>query len=163
MNGARVGYAVGEEVAKMGESIGNLTPLSDTGRLVADPAQDIRGRSVVDSAGEKIGTVADLLVDTDTNHVRILRVEHGGILGFGATSSFIPVESVARVTDDEVHVSSSKDHVAGGPPYDPDLADQRDYYEQIHGHYAPGPDHAAGSVFPRLGGTTGSLGLPPAR
>jgi sporulation protein YlmC with PRC-barrel domain len=144
----------------MEESFGNLTPLSDTNRLVADPAQDIRGRSVVDSAGQSLGTVADLLVDTETNHVRILRVEHGGILGFGASSSFVPVESVMRVTDDEVHVSSSKDHVAAGPPYDPDLADQRDYYEQLHGHYTSQPDHAPGSLFP---GMTGGPGLPPIR
>lgn len=147
----------------MADSFGNLTPLSETSRLVADPAQDIRGRSVVDSAGEKIGTVADLLVETDTNHVRILRVEHGGILGFGASSSFIPVESVVRVTDDEVHVSSSKDHVAGGPPYDPDLADQRDYYEQIHGHYGSRPDYAPGQLFPGITGLTGGPGLPPVR
>ncbi|MDI6100320.1 PRC-barrel domain-containing protein [Actinoplanes sp. NEAU-A12] len=147
----------------MGESFGNLTPLSETNRLVADPAQDIRGRSVVDSAGEKIGTVADLLVDTDTNHVRILRVEHGGILGFGASSSYIPVEAVMRVTDDEVHVSSSKDHVAGGPPYDPDLADQRDYYEQLHGHYGQQPEYAPGSLFPGASGLTGGIGLPPVR
>ncbi|WP_433789025.1 PRC-barrel domain-containing protein [Actinoplanes sp. CA-252034] len=99
----------------MGEPVGTLTALSDTNQLVADPALDVRGRSVIDSSGEKIGTVADLLVDTTTNHVRFLRVEHGGVLGFGAQSTFIPVESIARVTEDEVYVSSSKDHVAGGP------------------------------------------------
>ncbi|MEU8660861.1 PRC-barrel domain-containing protein [Actinoplanes philippinensis] len=147
----------------MGEPVGTLTALSDTNQLVADPALDVRGRSVIDSGGEKIGTVADLLIDTGTNHVRFLRVEHGGVLGFGAQSSFIPVESIARVTEDEVYVSSSKDHVAGGPGYDPDLVDQRDYYDKIYGHYGHEPVVARGSTYPGLTGLPGSPGLPPVR
>ncbi|BEL03601.1 hypothetical protein Q0Z83_017920 [Actinoplanes sichuanensis] len=147
----------------MGEPVGTLTPLSDTGQLIADPTLDVRGRSVIDSDGEKIGTVADLLVDTLTNHVRFLRVEHGGVLGFGAQSSFIPVESIARVTEDEVYVTSSKDHVAGGPGYDPDLVDQQDYYEKIYGHYGHLPAAPPGSMYPGLTGLPGSPGLPPVR
>ncbi|GID27420.1 PRC-barrel domain-containing protein [Paractinoplanes brasiliensis] len=67
---------------------GTLQPLSETGQTVADPGQDVRGRTVVDSDGTRVGTVADLLVDTDEKKARFLSVEHGGILGFGA--SFYP-------------------------------------------------------------------------
>jgi sporulation protein YlmC with PRC-barrel domain len=147
----------------MEEPVGTLTPLSATGQVVADPALDVRGRSVIDSGGEKIGTVADLLIDTVTNHVRFMRVEHGGVLGFGAQSSFVPVETIARITADEVYVTSSKDHVAGGPGYDPDLVDQREYYEKIYGHYGQGPETAPGSLYPGLTGLPGSPGLPPVR
>ncbi|MEV4281721.1 PRC-barrel domain-containing protein [Actinoplanes xinjiangensis] len=147
----------------MGEPVGTLTALSDTNQLIADPALDVRGRSVIDSGGEKIGTVADLLVDNETNHVRFLRVEHGGVLGFGAQSSFIPVGAIARVTEDEVYVSSSKDHVAGGPGYDPDLVDQHDYYDKIYGHYGQDTAVARGSGYPGLTGLPGSPGLPPVR
>jgi sporulation protein YlmC with PRC-barrel domain len=131
-----------EEVALMEETFGTLAALSDTRQLVADPADDVRGRAVVDSGGEKIGTVADLLIETETNHVRFLRVEHGGILGFGAQASFVPVEAIVRVAEDTVYVGSSKDHVAGGPRYDPDLIGERAYYEQIYGHYGQIPPYA---------------------
>lgn len=144
----------------MTEPAGTLTPLSDTGQTIADPNQDVRGRSVVDSAGENIGTVADLLVDTVTNHVRFLRVEHGGILGFGATSSFIPVEAVREVTEDEVHVESSKDHIAGGPRYDPDLVDQGAHYDEVYGHYG---QIQGGGVPGYLSGFPQSPGFPPIR
>jgi sporulation protein YlmC with PRC-barrel domain len=147
----------------MAESFGTLAALNDTKQLVANPAEDVRGRSVVDSGGEKIGTVADLMVETETNHVRFLRVEHGGILGFGAQSSFVPVEAIVRITEDEVHVGSSKGHVAGGPAYDPDLIGERAYYEQIYGHYGQNPPYAAGSMYPGLTGLTGGPGLPPVR
>jgi sporulation protein YlmC with PRC-barrel domain len=147
----------------MGEPFGTLAALSDTRQLVANPAEDVRGRSVVDSGGEKIGTVADLLIETETNHVRFLRVEHGGVLGFGAQASFVPVEAIVRVTEDEVHVDSSKEHVAGGPRYDPDLIGERSYYEKIYGHYGQIPPYAPGSMYPGLTGLTGGPGLPPIR
>lgn len=143
----------------MAEPVGTLTPLSDSGQLIADPDQDIRGRSAVDSTGEKIGTVADLLIDTVTNHVRFLRVEHGGILGFGAQSTFIPVEAIREVSADEVHLASAKDHIAGGPGYDPELADQRAYYDDIYTHYGQAPGAPGGS----LSGLPNSPGLPPVR
>ncbi|MFI5892719.1 PRC-barrel domain-containing protein [Actinoplanes sp. NPDC051513] len=130
----------------MAEPLGTLTPLSETGQTVADPAQDVRGRAVIDSAGEKVGTVADLLVDADT--VRFLSVEHGGILGFGATTSFIPVDAIERVTDDEVHVASAKDRIAGAPRYDPDLADQKPYYEDLYGYYGYPPYWTPGYFYP---------------
>jgi sporulation protein YlmC with PRC-barrel domain len=134
----------------MGEPVGTLTPLTDTDQMVADPAEDVRGRDVIDSDGEKIGSVADLLIDTVTRNVRFLRVDHGGLLGIGASSSFVPVEAVRRVTEDEVHVGSSRDRVAGGPRYDPDLIGQRDYYQKIYGHYGYPPYWTPGYFYPGL-------------
>ncbi|HWS36286.1 MAG TPA: PRC-barrel domain-containing protein, partial [Actinoplanes sp.] len=141
------------------EPAGTMAPLSDTGQIIADPGQDVRGRSAVDGSGEKIGTVADLLVDTVTNHVRFLRVEHGGILGFGASSTFIPAEAVREVSDDTVYFDSLKDHIAGGPRYDPEMVDQRDYYGEVYEHYGRIPGAPAGY----LSGIPYSPGLPPVR
>ena len=62
-----------------------LIKLSDSDLAVADPAEDIRGRPVHDSAGQELGMIADLLIDKGEVEVRFLLVEHGGILGFGAT------------------------------------------------------------------------------
>jgi sporulation protein YlmC with PRC-barrel domain len=126
-----------------------LVRLSDTRKTPADPTDDIRDRTVRDRDGNDIGKVHDLLVDTEERRVRFLLVEHGGILGFGATPSFIPVEAVARI-DDDVHIDQSTRQVADAPRYDPDLVNQpdpqaADYYGSIYGYYGypafwlPGP------------------------
>jgi sporulation protein YlmC with PRC-barrel domain len=120
-----------------------LVRLSDTNSVIADPGDDVRGRTVRDRNGSELGMVEDLLVDDDAGKVRFLRVEHGGILGFGATPSFIPVEAVTRVAE-EVHVDRSASAVAAAPRYDPDvvdLADPRaiDYYQGLYGYYGYPP------------------------
>lgn len=122
-----------------------LVKLRDTGQTVADPAYDLRGRTAKDKDGHDLGTVHDLLVDSDEHKVRMLRLEHGGIFGIGATASFVPVQAIDRVTDDVVYIDQSVDTVAGAPRYDPDLVDQADYYANIYGYYGylnfwgPGP------------------------
>ncbi|WP_337061007.1 PRC-barrel domain-containing protein [Kineococcus sp. G2] len=125
-----------------------LVRLSDSGSTVADPAEDVRGRRVVDGAGAELGTVDDLLVDRDEKHVRLLRLKHGGVLGIGAEVSFVPVEAVTGVGEDEVRVDLDRDRLAGAPRYDPDLADQSEFYGALYGYYgyAPfwGPGHVAG-------------------
>src|SRR5665811_1389583 len=115
-----------------------LSRLGATGQTVADPAEDIRGRRVKDKDGDDIGKVADLLIDDQDRKVRFLRVEHGGILGFGATASFIPVDAISRITDDDVYITQPSQHVADAPGYDPDLEDEMDYYGNIYGYYGQG-------------------------
>lgn len=112
-----------------------LTLLSDTGRTVADPAQDVRGLAVRDVSGESLGTVDDLLVDAEADQVRMLRITHGGLLGFGAAISLLPIEAVTRLGEDEVVVDQTRDRVASAPVYDPDLGDQTGYYDDLYGYY----------------------------
>lgn len=119
----------------MADEKSTMIRLKDSGQTVADPAEDIRGRTVRNTDGEELGTVESLLIDTGEEKIRFIRVEHGGILGFGATPSFIPVEAVTEVKEDEVVVDLSKERLAGAPRYDPDLIDQRPYYESLYGYY----------------------------
>ncbi|WP_246595390.1 PRC-barrel domain-containing protein [Actinoplanes auranticolor] len=77
-----------------------LVKLSDSRKILSDPAQDLRGRTVCDAAGEALGEVDDLLIDEAEREVRFLQITHGGILGFGATASLIPTAAVTRMTDD---------------------------------------------------------------
>lgn len=125
-----------------------LIRLKDSGQMVAEPAEDVRGRKVRNAGGEELGTVESLLIDIEEEKVRFLRVEHGGILGFGATPSFIPVDAVTEVKDDEVVVDQSKERVAGAPHYDPDLVDQRPYYESLYGYYGYPPFWSPGHPTP---------------
>lgn len=131
-----------------------LTKLGDTDQTVADPGEDVRGRKIKDSDGEDLGTVADLLVDEAEQHVRFLVAEHGGVLGIGATESFIPVDAITRVTDDEVFVNLDRRRIAGAPRYDPELGDKMGFFDDLYGYYGLPPFWGPGYVtpgFPYLG------------
>ncbi|WP_199516618.1 PRC-barrel domain-containing protein [Nucisporomicrobium flavum] len=123
-----------------------LLKLSDTDLIIANPSEDIRGRTARDVNGEKIGKIEDLLIDTDDNQVRMLRVEHGGILGFGATPSFVPVEAISRITDDDVHLRQAGAKVAEGPRYDPELTGETEFYGQVYGYYGYPPFGTPGAA-----------------
>ncbi|PRY20140.1 PRC-barrel domain-containing protein [Pseudosporangium ferrugineum] len=130
------------------QSSTSLVKLSDSGRVLADPAEDIRGRTVADPGGDELGKVEDLLIDEEEGKVRFLRVEHGGILGFGATPSFVPVDAITGITDDTVTVSESRERVAGAPRYDPDLVQGSEYFDQLYGYYGYTPYWGTGYLYP---------------
>jgi sporulation protein YlmC with PRC-barrel domain len=112
-----------------------LVKLSDSDQMVGDPAEDIRGRKVRDRDGNDLGRVDDLLIDLQEHKVRMLHVAHGGILGFGTTASYIPIEAIRAIDDEVVHVAQPKQTVAGAPVYDPELIDAADYYDELYRHY----------------------------
>ncbi len=105
--------------------------LSDSGKTTMSAADDIRGRTVRDKDGQAIGKVHDLLIDEQEGKVRFLLVEHGGFLGFGRTESFIPVRAITSISQDEVAINHSREHVAAALPYDPELMDLPDYPSSI--------------------------------
>ncbi|MBA3414244.1 MAG: PRC-barrel domain-containing protein [Chloroflexia bacterium] len=125
-----------------------LVKLGDTDLTVADPAEDIRGRSVVDKAGEEIGHVDALLVDARENKVRFLQVASGGFLGIGERTFLLPVDAVTRTDEDRVHVDQTREHIAGSPAYDPDLVYDPDYYGGLSGYYGYAPYWGPGAVYP---------------
>jgi len=124
-----------------------LRRLSETGLTVSFPEEDVRGRRVLDRAGDELGTVDDLLVDDAEHKVRFLQIASGGILGLGEQKTMIPVDAIARIADDAVYIDQSREHVAGAPPYDPSVT--RDtYWEEVYGHYGYGPYWSASYVYP---------------
>ncbi|MFB7087811.1 PRC-barrel domain-containing protein [Streptomyces sp. NPDC056296] len=125
-----------------------LSKLSDSQQTVETPEEDVRGRKVADTDGNDIGKVEDLLVDEPERKVRFLLVAHGGFLGFGETKSFIPVEAVTHITDDQVFIDQSRERVAQAPVYDPDLTDEPDYYSNVYGYYGYQPFWGPGYVYP---------------
>ncbi len=130
----------------MNERSGTMMRLSDSEQILADPQQDIRGRTVVDREGKEIGKVDDLLIDTQQKRVRLIRVEHGGLFGVGSTPLFIPVETVERITDEVVGIDRSRGEVAEAPQYDPELIDGERYMGDLYRHYGQSPYWAPGHV-----------------
>jgi sporulation protein YlmC with PRC-barrel domain len=126
----------------------SLYTLGDRGQTIDGSANDVRGRDVKDKDGNGIGTVADLLLDDREHKVRFLLVEHGGFLGFGQTKSLIPVDAIAKITEDEVLLRQSRELVAAAPVYDPALIDDRLYHTSIYTYYGCAPFWGLGYGYP---------------
>src|SRR5215470_9573737 len=134
------------------EKTATLVRLSDTELTIANPAADIRGRTVVDRNGEDIGEVEDLLIDAHEKRVRLLEVASGGFLGLGKTKFLLPVDAITRISDDTVYVNQTRQHIAGAPPYDPDLihrdVGEGSYYGDVYQYYDYPPYWGPGYVYP---------------
>jgi len=42
-------------------------------------------------------------------------------------------------TEEEVHLGHSRQRVSDAPRYDPELADEKDYYTDLYGYYGYAP------------------------
>ena len=129
------------------EAKATLVRLRDTDLIVADRADDIRGRYVIDMAGERLGEVDDLFIDDQERKVRILEVASGGFLGLGTKKFLIPVEAIMRITEDTVYIRQSRERVATAPAYDPTLTDEH-YLNEVYGHYGYPPSWGADYRYP---------------
>lgn len=113
-----------------------LSRLHDSGQTVSASAEDIRGRMVKDKNGQDVGKIEHLLIDDVEQKVRFMEVASGGFLHLGETKSFIPVEAITRIDADAVHISPTREHVAGAPRYDPDLvAADSGYFVDLYPYY----------------------------
>jgi len=124
-----------------------LRTLSDTGETMANPDEDVRGRKVLDDAGEEIGAVDGLMVD-DQETVRFLRVASGGFLGLDHTHVMIPVEAITRVMPHAVCIDRAREHLRAAPLYDPALVDDTDqgYWGNVYGYYGVPPYWGMGGM-----------------
>jgi sporulation protein YlmC with PRC-barrel domain len=74
-------------------------------------ALDLEGATVVDQEGDKIGTVADVYLDKDTQEPEWIVVRTGL---FGTRSSFVPLKE-ASLQGKDVEVPYDKDKVKNAP------------------------------------------------
>ncbi|MCI4042358.1 PRC-barrel domain-containing protein [Streptomyces sp. TRM75563] len=125
-----------------------LSKISESDQAVASVDEDVRGRKVVNRAGDELGKVGDLLIDEEESKVRFLLVEHGGFLGIGEKKTFIPVDAVTEITDDRVYVDQSREQMEGAPEYSPSLVEEPDYYGRVYDYYQLPPFWGAGYIYP---------------
>lgn len=132
------------------EEMTTLIRLGDSDLTVANEAEDVRGRTVIDRNGDETGSVDGLLIDEPERQVRFLEVGSGGFLGLGKKQVLVPVDAVTRIDDDHVYINRDRKEVASGPGYDPELmpVPDRPYYEGVYGHYGLMPYWGAGYRYP---------------
>ena len=107
------------------QQIGMVT-LGNSDLVLASEDDDLRGMSVLDPNGHRVGKVDEIVVDEKERRARFLVVTSGGILGMGEDRRLVPVEAIARVGD-EVNLHHTHQDVRRGAEYDPALADPPDY------------------------------------
>lgn len=88
---------------------------------ISDP-QDLVGRNVIGSGGEKIGTVEEIYLDTDSQEPEWISVTTGW---FGTHRSLVPLADASEDGAD-LRVPYAKEQVKDAPHYDParELSDE---------------------------------------
>ncbi|HEX4401628.1 MAG TPA: PRC-barrel domain-containing protein [Galbitalea sp.] len=113
--------------------------LRDTGQTIADPRQDVRGRTVTDATGMIVGKITALIVDDKEWKVRLLQITSGGRWGARTRTAFLPVEAIHHISSTNVQVDRASTHVSSGPRYDPQTIDQIALFARTYGHYNVAP------------------------
>lgn len=62
------------------------------------PAERLLGFSVVDTNGEDLGEISDMVVDMENDHIRYAVIEFGGFLGFAEDAFAIPLDQLTIST-----------------------------------------------------------------
>jgi len=95
-----------------------------------------RGQELLDNDGEKIGTIEEIYLDTDTDQPEWALVKTGL---FGGKGTFVPLQQ-ANPTGDGVQVPFEKSHVKDAPNIDPDGQLSRSEERTLYEHYGLGYD-----------------------
>jgi sporulation protein YlmC with PRC-barrel domain len=91
-------------------------------------ASRVEGTHVYNLAGEKLGTIDDLVIDKRNGHVRYAALEFGGFLGLGTDRFPLPWSMLTYDTEKDGYVVNlDMNQVKAGPRYAPDA--ERDYSE----------------------------------
>lgn len=107
-------------------------------------AEDIDGTEVINSKGEHIGRIEDVMVDMRTGTVAYLVLSYGGIFGTSVHDKRFAVPFNAfSITEQDEHIKYlldvEQEFLEHAPGFDkdnyPDFADP-EFVSHIHGYYA---------------------------
>lgn len=110
-------------------------------------ASTITGDEVVNSSGDDLGKIEDLMIDVDEGRVSYAVLSFGGFLGMGNKLFAVPWEALTVDTlNKRMILDIAKERLESAPGFDkdhwPDMAD-RTWGETIHSHYGQRPYWAA--------------------
>lgn len=99
--------------------------------------------AVVDAAGEKLGTIADLMIELEGGTIAYAVLSVGGLFGIGDKLFAIPWSALrVDTTEKQLVLNINKDKLENAPGFDkdnwPDFADQT-WGSTVHGHYGTTP------------------------
>lgn len=101
-------------------------------------SERVEGTSVYNGAGDKLGSIDDLMIDKRSGQVRYAVLEFGGFLGMGTDRYPVPWNMLKYDLDKEGYVVSlDKAQLEGAPRYGAsDVPDYTtDYGRQVNSYY----------------------------
>jgi hypothetical protein len=112
----------------------NTSPVSDD----VISSERVEGTKVFNAAGDKLGSIDDLMIDKRSGQVRYAVLEFGGFLGMGTDRYPLPWSVLKYDTTlDGYVVPLDKAKLEGAPHYGdearPDYDDE--YGRRVHGYY----------------------------
>jgi sporulation protein YlmC with PRC-barrel domain len=111
-----------------------------------------RGHELIDRDGDKIGTVADVYLDRETEQPEWITVKTGL---FGTRETFVPIRD-ATSEGEIVRVPFEKGHVKDAPNIDPDQTLTQEEERELYRHYGVDYGHErSGTQMPQTGGAPG--------
>ena len=96
-----------------------------------DTVQSWQGRTMVDSAGDKLGTIDAIYLDDETGQPEWATVTRGL---FSAKAAFVPLAQ-AQAMGDSVQVPYDKQQVSDAPSMEPDGSLSQDDEAELYRHY----------------------------
>jgi uncharacterized protein (TIGR02271 family) len=115
-----------------------------------------RGEDLCDSEGNKVGTIEEIYLDTETNEPEWALVKAGM---FGTKPTFVPIREASREDDGGLRVPYDKSQIKDAPKMDPDGELSQQEEADLYRHY--GLDYggaAAGGGLTEAGGGQAGFG-----
>jgi hypothetical protein len=110
-------------------------------RLIS--ADKVEGTTVYNQTGDKVGTVANVMIDKLSGKVAYADMTFGGFLGMGDKHHALPWSVLTYSTDKDGYVVSlDKEKLENAPSYDPKEApdwDDQTWGKEVHGYYGVAP------------------------
>ncbi|HPU49944.1 MAG TPA: PRC-barrel domain-containing protein [Burkholderiaceae bacterium] len=101
-------------------------------------SERVEGTAVYNTAGDKLGSIDDLMIDKRSGQVRYAVLEFGGFLGMGTDRYPLPWNVLKYDTEKEGYVVPlDKAKLEGAPRYTVDSPPDynRDYGQRVNGYY----------------------------
>jgi len=106
-------------------------------------ASSLMGNRVVNSLGEYLGKIEDLMIDVAEGRIAYAVLSFSGIMGLGNRLFAIPWDALALDTEEKKYILDlDRDMLQKAPAFDqnhwPDISDQ-DWVERVHTYYGYRP------------------------
>jgi sporulation protein YlmC with PRC-barrel domain len=106
-------------------------------------ASSIIGTKVINSEGESLGDIKEIVIDPHLGKVAYVVVSFGGFLGMGEKLFAIPFSSFEyNLTKNEYMLNIAKDRLTAAPCFDPDrwpsMADEQ-WHRRVYKYYDRSP------------------------
>jgi hypothetical protein len=103
------------------------------------PQHEMRQKSVLDSGGRFVGTVANLYVDADSRQLRFVDVLTSDFLGLERKHHLVPMEAVSDQDPGSITLGVEQETVQRAPDFPhPHVGPDEQYQRTIREHYGYG-------------------------